>query len=142
MIGDMKTDRRERKVFTNTQASKRRSLHAPLIVLRSNDQSKRKVFFGYAKNLSMGGMFIASINPPSPGKKFCIEFAIPGSGQNVKCTGEVVWNRTYSNRGKYEPGMGMRFLDIPHDTASAIDEWANATDKQARAALDATPAPI
>ena len=122
--------------FTNTQATKRRRLRKPLIVLQTNDQSERRTFFGYAKNLSMGGMFIASINPPSPGKKFDIEFTLPpGTGHSVKCTSEVVWYRTYSNRGKYEPGMGMRFIDIPEEMASAIDKWANA-------ALDTTPVPV
>ncbi len=135
MSRGMKHDRPQQKSFTNTQASKRRRLRTPLIVLQTSEQSERRAFFGYAKNLSMGGMFIASINPPPPGRKFNIEFVVPSLGQSIKCTTEVVWNRTYSNRGKYEPGMGMRFLDIPKDMASAIDKWANA-------ALDTTPVPV
>lgn len=131
----MKLERGQPKDFTYTQASKRRRLRKPLIVLQASDQPKRMAFFGYAKNLSMGGMFIASINPPPPGRKFNLEFTLPATGHNIKCVGEVVWNRTYSNRGKYEPGMGLRFVDIAKDMASEIDQWANAIQDQ-------TPAPV
>jgi uncharacterized protein (TIGR02266 family) len=113
----------------NTQQDRRRALRSPLIVLRARLESDRKTFFGYAKNISRGGMFIASVSPASPGSRFQVEFPLPGrSGSQVRCSCEVVWNRLYSPKDQYEPGMGLRFLDLPSPSAEAIDSWANSAD--------------
>jgi uncharacterized protein (TIGR02266 family) len=107
------------------QAHRRRVLSKPLIVLQAKPETRRATFFGYAKNISRGGMFVASVNPPRPGSRFAVEFPLPGADRNRACCQvEVVWNRTFSERGPYEPGMGMRFLDLPDDQAVAIDAWA------------------
>jgi len=111
------------------QAHRRRILKKPLIVLQTKPEAARATFFGYAKNISRGGMFVASVNPPRPGSRFVVEFSLPGRGPGrAVCQAEVVWNRTFSKRGPYEPGMGMRFLDLPDDQATAIDSWACAAE--------------
>ena len=112
-----------------TQADHRRTLRSPLIVLQARQDAGRSTFFGYAKNISRGGMFIASINPAVPGSRFSVEFPLPGRRETrVQCQCEVVWHRPFSKRGIYEPGMGLRFIDLPVDSGLAIDTWANAPD--------------
>jgi uncharacterized protein (TIGR02266 family) len=109
------------------QLHRRRVLRNPLIVLRTKVETRRSVFFGYAKNISRGGMFIASVNPPEPGSRFELEFELPGQPwRRIHCSGEVVWNRSYSQRGPYEPGMGLRFTDLPDEPAQAIEDWVHA----------------
>jgi hypothetical protein len=111
------------------QKDKRRTLRRPLIVLRAKMDNGKKSFFGYAKNISRGGMFIASINPHEPGSKFQVEFPLPAlSGNNVVCHCEVVWKRLFQPKGRYEPGMGLRFLDIPRESADAIETWVTAAE--------------
>ena len=112
---------------------RRRYLRDPIIVFKIMEDTKIQPLFGYAKNISRGGFFIASINPRKPGESFKIFFQIPGTESgtkprteiNVRCQCEVVWARKYSKTDKLEPGYGVRFIDIPEDMAEAIDSWVS-----------------
>jgi uncharacterized protein (TIGR02266 family) len=116
---DPKSDKPEKD-----SAHQRRSLRAPLIVLRVKLDDGQKSFFGYAKNISRSGFFISSVNPREPGERFHVELALPAPlGHNVRCACEVVWKRLFSKGSPYEPGMGLRFLDLPEEQAEAIDRW-------------------
>lgn len=107
-------------------AHQRKSLRAPLIVLRVKLDDGRKSFFGYAKNISRSGLFIATVNPRDPGEQFQVELTLPAPiSHNVQCTCEVVWKRLYSKGSPYEPGMGLRFLELPDAMADALDSWVN-----------------
>lgn len=115
------------------QAHRRKNLRSPLIVMRAKEGHDRPTFFGYAKNISRGGMFIASVNPPDPGRRFDVEFSLPHPfTRKVNCQCEIVWQRTWSTASVYEPGMGIKFVDIPEDSAAAINEWVETT-------VDASP---
>ncbi|WP_429886474.1 PilZ domain-containing protein [Geoalkalibacter halelectricus] len=105
-------------------ANRRKDLRKPLLVLRARLDDGRKAFFGYAKNISCSGMFIASVNPRQPGEQFEVELTLPAPlNLAVSCTCEVVWKRSFSRRSDLDPGMGLRFLDLPEDVAQAIDDW-------------------
>jgi len=111
------------------QKYKRRNLRRPLIVLRARIDTGPKSFFGYAKNISRGGMFIASVNPQQPGSRFRVEFPLPPSTRTtVTCECEVVWQRQFNPSGRLEPGMGLKFIDMPDAQAEEIDDWAKSTD--------------
>lgn len=108
-------------------AHQRKSLRAPLIVLRVKLDDGRKSFFGYAKNISRSGLFIATVNPREPGERFQVELALPAPlGHSVQCACEVVWKRLYCKGSPHEPGMGLRFLELPEEMADAIDSWVRA----------------
>jgi uncharacterized protein (TIGR02266 family) len=116
---------------TKVKPDRRKNLRAPMIVLRAKVEGDRKTFFGYAKNISRSGMFIGSINPQEPGSQFRVEFSLPDPlNLTIQCGCEVVWKRLWTDTTKHEPGMGLRFLDIPADTAEAIDAWISATGDQ------------
>ena len=108
---------------------RRRYLRDPIIVFKIMEDTRIQPLFGYAKNISRGGFFIASINPRKPGESFKIFFQIPGTEINVRCKCEVVWARKYSKTDKLEPGYGVRFIDIPDDIAEAIDGWVSGQSK-------------
>ena len=106
------------------QAHQRLALRSPLIILKVKLEAKKRSFFGYAKNISRGGMFIGSVNPHDPGEQFRVELSLPAPiEQQVQCTAEVVWKRKFVPNGPYDPGMGLRFLDLPPDVGEAIDDW-------------------
>jgi uncharacterized protein (TIGR02266 family) len=108
------------------QADRRLNLRKPLIVLQARMEDDTKSFFGYAKNISRGGMFIASVNPKEPGSHFKVEFPLPGpEGVHIACSCEVVWKRSYSPKAIYEPGMGLKFVDLSDDVADAIEKWVH-----------------
>lgn len=107
-----------------TKGDKRARLRAPLLVLKVRLEDGGKVFFGYARNLSRSGIFIATTNPREPGSRFKVEIPLPAPiGQIVQCSCEVVWKREFSLKSRYEPGMGLKFLDLPEEVATLIENW-------------------
>jgi len=84
---------------------------------------ERRYFFGYARNISHTGVFIETISPRDVGEEFSIEFTIPGTEILIKCKAQVVWNRRFSEKGPYEPGMGLQFVDLDPEVAGRIKDW-------------------
>ncbi len=106
------------------QLNKRKNLRAPILTLRVKLDDGQKVFFGYAKNISATGMFIASINPKDPGEAYQVEIPLPAPiYRTVQCTCEVIWTRQYGKKSTYEPGMGLRFVDMAAEVAADIERW-------------------
>jgi uncharacterized protein (TIGR02266 family) len=119
MMSEVDSQQPERPV-----ADKRKNLRSPLLILKVKIDDGDKVFFGYAKNISKSGLFISTVNPQEPGSLFKIEVPLPEPlNSSVQCEAEVVWKRHYTRGGPYEPGMGLRFLDISDEVADSIDEW-------------------
>lgn len=103
--------------------NRRKNLRYPIIVLKIEEGSERQPLFGYARDISRGGLFIESINPRKPGDRYQIRFTLPEKGFEVRCRCEVVWMREYKKKAKLQPGYGVRFLDLPDDVAQRIDRW-------------------
>jgi len=104
--------------------AQRKNLRSPLIVLKVTLDDGTKSFFGYSKNISRNGIFIGTVNPREPGSTFQVEMNLPAPiGVTVQCTCEVVWKRPFRKGSPYEPGMGLKFLDLPLPIAEAIDRW-------------------
>ncbi|BCR03339.1 hypothetical protein DESUT3_04080 [Desulfuromonas versatilis] len=107
-----------------TPADARKHLRSPLIILKVRLEDGGKAFFGYARNISRSGMFISTVNPRDPGNRFPVEIPLPPPlNRRVTCNCEVVWRRLYDRTSPYEPGMGLKFLDLPGEDAEAVDEW-------------------
>jgi uncharacterized protein (TIGR02266 family) len=117
-------ERKPQQPAASSQGDHRRSLRKPLIVLKVKLDSGGRSFFGYAKNISRSGLFIATVSPREPGDRFAVEFTLPAPlDLLLNCTCEVVWKRSFSPTSPYEPGMGLKFLDLPEADAAAIDRW-------------------
>jgi len=106
------------------QADLRRTLRTPLLVRKVRLEDAREVFFGYSKNLSRGGMFIATVNPLEPGSRVIVDIPLPPPRKDsVRCECEVVWKRPYRPDSRYDPGMGLKFIDISEAAADIINDW-------------------
>ncbi len=106
------------------QKNKRLATRVPLIVEKIPIEDGQKTFFGYAKDISRGGLFIATVKPREPGEVFTIELTLPVNPRHViRCRSEVIWKRHFHKKGPYEPGMGMRFLDLAGSDGDKIDAW-------------------
>lgn len=120
----MRSGRQDSERETRLQLDVRKSLPAPITVLRSDREGGSKTFFGYAKNISRTGMMIGTTNPRELGSRFRLEIPLPSPIRMVAtCECEVVWSRRWAKKADSEPGMGLRFLDLPEEIAAAIDEW-------------------
>lgn len=106
------------------QQNQRQTIRFPLIVEKIPCGDARKTFFGYAKNISRGGLYIATVKPREPGEEFTIELTLPKPSRFIlRCRCQVVWKRHFVRNCSLEPGMGLRFIDLPEDAAAIIDAW-------------------
>jgi uncharacterized protein (TIGR02266 family) len=106
------------------QKDLRRATRSPLIVEKIPCGDGRKTLFGYAKNFSRGGLFIATVKPREPGETFEIELTLPTNPRHtIRCRCEVVWKRLFQRKDPNEPGMGLRFLDLEASDGDKIDAW-------------------
>ena len=102
---------------------RRRDLRHPIIVFKVAEEGTRPHLFGYASNISRGGLFIESINPRSPGDRYDITFQVPNTEISVNCQCEVIWARRYESRNRRPAGYGVRFADLSEASAFLIDQW-------------------
>ncbi len=106
------------------KADSRKNLRAPLIIQKVRIDGDRPAFFGYTKNISKSGMFIATTNPIQPGEQINLEFQLPAPLKGtVRCLCEVVWKRPPGTHLPFEPGMGMKFVDLPTEISDRINNW-------------------
>ena len=109
------------------QKNQRLATRVPLIVEKIPIEDGQKTFFGYAKNISRGGLFIATVKPREPGEEFTIELTLPVNPRHViRCRCEVIWKRHFHKKDSHEPGMGLRFIDLADSDGDKIDEWVEA----------------
>ena len=105
-------------------ADLRQYLRAPQIIQKIRIDSGRPVFFGYSKNISRSGLFIATTNPTAIGEQLELEIPLPPPiGGVVRCRCEVVWRRPLGKHLPFEPGMGLKFIDMPAEISKQIDDW-------------------
>ena len=57
------------------------------------------------------------------GERMEIVLHLPDREEPIRAVGEVRWVRLYSERSNVPPGMGIKFVDLPTDSASAIDRF-------------------
>ncbi len=110
---------------------RRRHLRVPITVIRARFEAGPSTFFGYANNISKSGLGISTISPKKPSSQYHLEFSLPGRlDLTVRCNCEIVWCRPYAKDSPYEPGMGLRFLNLPEQTAAAIDRWVREENRR------------
>ena len=68
----------------------------------------------HTHNMSIGGLFLETDQPLSPGEQLALEFVLPGSSFQICCQGRVAWiNCPVSPVIEDHPsGMGIEFLDL------------------------------
>lgn len=114
----------DNSTYTQQQKNKRRAVRSSLIVEKIPCGDGYKTLFGYAKNVSCGGLFIATVAPREPGEKFLIELSLPTKPRHkVRCQCQVVWKHHFKSNDKNEPGMGLRFIDLADDDGVKIEAW-------------------
>lgn len=82
--------------------------------------SQSHFYTGLSRDLSRGGLFVATYVPQPPGTRMAVHFVLP-DGRAVKARGVVRW--TVGARGDTAPGMGVAFEEIEPEDLSAIVEF-------------------
>jgi len=102
---------------------KRGSIRIPVAVTEVKICDEKKCFLGYARNVSLTGIFVQADTPKDVGEECDVEFIIPTTNRDVHVRCRVIWNRMFSEAGDYEPGMGLRFEDLDPDAEREIEAW-------------------
>lgn len=106
------------------RSERRKHLRKQLLVLQVKGADGKGVFFGYAKTLGCGGMFISSVNPRKLGTEFEITFKLEGDDREIRCRCVVVWSKEYEPHG-HEPGIGVKFIDLNEEDRKRIADMIN-----------------
>jgi uncharacterized protein (TIGR02266 family) len=113
------------------QKNMRINTRSPLIVEKIPIDDGYKTLFGYAKNVSRGGLFIATVKPREPGETFTVEFSLPlDPPHRIRCQCKVVWKRLFQKKDQYEPGMGLCFVGLDSADGDKIEEWVDGQVEQ------------
>jgi len=66
-------------------------------------------------NLSEGGLYLRTLNPLPEGELLHIRFTLPHDAESIELPAEVVRTFQLGTQFEEEPGMGLRFVDIPQE---------------------------
>ncbi len=84
--------------------------------------SEHNFFTGFAENISSGGIFVATYDPPALGEVFDVLFTIPGLQEPSRARGCVVWVREHDPlNADSVPGIGLRFEELDSPVADAVN---------------------
>jgi len=80
---------------------------------------------GQIRNISLGGVFVETIDPQPFGSDLDLEFSLPGAERRtIHCKGFVVWSTKSSPEKCPEmQGMGVRLTDIGVQEMRALAEF-------------------
>jgi len=71
-------------------------------------------------NLSEGGLYLRTLQPLREGRLLHIRFTLPHDAEAMELSAEVVRTSLLGAQFEAEPGMGLRFVDIPQEALLKI----------------------
>ncbi len=104
----------------------------PLRVLQVRGESGKAFFFGYAVNLSLGGIFIQTTNPKEPGTRVRLQIPLQRDLPPIECGAEVAWVQPFAARSKHPPGMGLRFTELDEKAAARLEAFLKGLQGRSR----------
>lgn len=86
--------------------------------------SDHNFYSGFAENLSVGGVFVATHQLRPVGETVEVTIHLP-DGTEVRASGEVRWVRLFNSDSDMPPGMGLRFRELESAANQAIERFLN-----------------
>ena len=87
-------------------------------------ESEHNFYTGFSRNISAGGLVIATHDVLEVGGEVELLFHLP-SGDSIHTPGRVAWIRDYNPaQPEMFPGMGVKFVDLTPDDAVRIRRFA------------------
>ena len=102
----------------------RASERAPLEV-KVDFELNDMTYTGVTRNISAGGVFVATEDLPAVGEQINLRFSLPGSGREWAVQTAVRWVRAKQSPPDDEApaGMGLQFLNPSADDVAALDQF-------------------
>ena len=80
-------------------------------------------YTGIIKDISEGGLFIATVAHHKIGDVLQVRFTIPAVPAPVEVKAKVRWFRDEFTAGGNSIGVGVQFIDLPQDITRAINAY-------------------
>ena len=119
-------------------ARSRESLRVPLD-LNVNFESRGEVRKCLMKNLSTGGIFVATESPLPLGTPFNVRIRIEKTGEEIELPGEVVSVGASADLAEEKHGMGIRFVNLDEAQLEQVAELSEQAMKKAIHSAGETP---
>ena len=77
----------------------------------------------YLHDIGTGGLFIKTNDPLDHGEKFGLKIGLPDNEKELELLCEVAWvhkEERVTVKGKFPPGMGVKFLNPPKEAIDRI----------------------
>jgi len=116
----------------------RDSVRVPLD-LNVNFESRGEVKKCLMKNLSTGGIFVATESPLPLGTPFNVRIRIERTGEEIELPGEVVSVGASANLAEEKHGMGIRFVHLTEAQSKQVAEFSEQAMKKAIGGLGDPP---
>jgi uncharacterized protein (TIGR02266 family) len=101
-------------------SSRRHTLRVPT-TLHVTFENERGFERAYLRNISEGGVYVATSHPLKMGDRFRLTMLVDASGEALELPVEVVWvNRNPSPGSGLEPGVGVAWLELASEQKTAI----------------------
>jgi len=84
--------------------------------------SDHNFYAGFAENMSVGGIFIATHQLKPVGSKIELNINLP-DGAQLKTEGEVRWVRVFNEHSDTPPGMGVKFNKLTDEALALIQNF-------------------
>ena len=83
-------------------------------------EGKNVTLYVQIRNVSFGGLFIKTHTPFNPGEQVKVRWSFPALQGEHEAIMTVVWKRETFHGHDDVPGMGLKFLRIPEETAGIL----------------------
>jgi uncharacterized protein (TIGR02266 family) len=100
-----------------------RRYHRYPLIVAVHLSSAHNFFAAQARNISAGGLFVATDAPLPVGERVEVQFTLPGLEQVYAARCTVRWLRRASGLGGSPPGMGLSFEELAPEVAAAVEAF-------------------
>ena len=125
--GDFDIPAALKSILTRTSITAGRKYPRYSISIKVTFQSKEHFLEEYAKDISKGGLFVATDKPLPLESKIELILSLPEVNKEVKIVAEVVHvfgsEQAKLLDNKRVPGMGVQFLEFEDDGQKVLDEY-------------------
>jgi uncharacterized protein (TIGR02266 family) len=98
-------------------------IHRPVEV---NYCFEAKFFSEFTMSLSMGGLYVKTVQPLEIGSLFHVDFNLPGFDHLFKIRGKVIWIKVAEDFNG-PPGMGIKFFGVPESDKRTLLQFIAAS---------------
>lgn len=86
----------------------------------------------YARDISLGGLYIKSDDPLEMGQTFSLKLHIPGLPEPMEIECEVAWARKKAKENQHDDpsGMGVKFVGLSEAESRLLRQYIKTVEKQ------------